>query len=233
MSTPECVAHGRQLASEQLERVRRRVQTRRGGATVVGLVKEQAVSCGVKRLGSVRMSLERSPLDDPRGSLRPRLPCEASRGRPGSHRGLCREGEHGASPGRFSARGSGAHGHRPASPRRICIPHGRTWRPLLRPSASIGNRAPARTSFWTMLKSLQIALKGDERIRTAVRGFAGLCLNHSATSPGEGIVALGIPMRKQAPASAAATLARGLVRLTRYDPARWCALRGTTGGRET
>ena len=67
---------------------------------------------------------------------------------------------------------------------------GRICRPPSRPSASTGRRAPAKTSLSTMHKTpANQAEKGDERIRTAVRGFAGLCLTTRPRRPGRRMVA--------------------------------------------
>ena len=54
---PECIGHRRQLTSDYLKRIRRRVQIRGREAIVVGLMGEQAVSSFVKRLGDVSLSL--------------------------------------------------------------------------------------------------------------------------------------------------------------------------------
>ena len=75
---PECIGRRRQLTSDHLKRIRRRVQIRGREAIVVGLMGEQAVSGFVKRLGDVSLSL-RDRNGDPREPLRPRLPYEAHR----------------------------------------------------------------------------------------------------------------------------------------------------------
>ena len=61
------------------------------------------------------------------------------------------------------------------------------YRGRLKALGEYRRRAPAKTSLSTMHKTPAYrAKKGDERIRTAVRGFAGLCLTTRPRRPGRG-----------------------------------------------
>ena len=89
--------------------------------------------------------------------------------------------------------------------------------------------APPRSAGSLVDASVQ-ANEGDERIRTAVRGFAGLCLTTRPRRPGRRIVA---PVPYEQARAWAAALLRGASASDTIRPGAWGARPAvTTGGRD-